>query len=163
MIFFIRSIQSLIFERHFLIVVFLLLFCVGCATSTPDTRRAERPDAYARLGSEEKGLVDEGQVAVGMGVDAVFIAWGKPDQVLHKGTSEGTTETWLYHGSKLQSYHSWRFRETHDQNGRAFLVRALVTDYHPQSYVRAEIRFEAGKVKEWKTLSRPVEGSTLGE
>lgn len=102
-------------------------------------------------------MVDQGQIKVGMSEDAVYIAWGKPAQVLHRETGQGATTTWLYHGHHLQSRHYWGYREYKDHQGRLLLSRSLETDYYPQDYLRAEIIFAEGKVKEWRTLSRPLD------
>ncbi len=139
--------------------VFLLAILVSfsaCKTPTVESRKTERSDAYSKLSSEDRVLVDRGQVGVGMTPDAVYIAWGKPDQVLHSGSAEGVYETWLYQGSTLKRRHSWQFREAQDQNGRVFFVRSFEPDYYSQEYIKAEIRFFEGKVKDWKTLGSPL-------
>src|SRR2546426_160484 len=54
----------------------------GCATSTIESRKKERYNAYTELSAEQRSAVDAGQIKVGMPKDAVYIAWGKPHQVL---------------------------------------------------------------------------------
>ena len=43
-----------------------LLLLAGCATSTVESRKQERSSAYAALSSEDKAMVDSGQIRVGM-------------------------------------------------------------------------------------------------
>src|SRR6266498_2068761 len=85
------------------------LLC-GCATSTIESRKKERYSAFSELSAEQRAAVDAGQIKVGMPKDAVYIAWGKPHQVLVSESSAGTQEVWIYLGTYLQSYNYWGFR-----------------------------------------------------
>lgn len=133
-----------------------LALCAGCATSTVESRIKERPAAYDALPDEQKSLVSEGQIRIGMGTDAVFIAWGKPSQILESESDQGHFVTWVYHGSALRETRYWSYREV-PRRGTVFLERYLETDYIPLSYVSAEIIFQEGVVKRWRTLPRPVD------
>jgi hypothetical protein len=135
---------------------FLLLLCagltlVGCASSTVQSRRTERLAAYQTLPAEQKTMVDQGQISVGMNQDAVYIAWGPPSEKLAGGDERGTTETWLYYGEWMQESRYWSYREVR-RGGYAVMERY----YTPQDYMRAEIVFAGGKVKSWRTLPRPA-------
>jgi hypothetical protein len=137
-----------------MIVASLLL--TGCATSTVESRKKEREAAYSALSPEERELVDKGQIKVGMGQDSVYIAWGKPAQVLQSESGgSGMTITWLYHGSWMEETRYWNYREVPYQGG-VFLERYLDRDYSPRDYLSAEIVFVDGKVARWRTLPRPV-------
>jgi hypothetical protein len=132
------------------------LLAAGCRTSTIDTRRAERQAAYDALPHEWQEIVDQGQIRVGMPMDAVFIAWGQPAETLESQARDGSiTVTWLYHGAWLEKTRYWAYREV-QQGDRTFLERYLTHDYDPRSYVQAEIVFEEGVVKSWRTLPRPL-------
>lgn len=133
-----------------------VLLIGGCQSSTIESRRLERQSGYDALSSEQRQLVDEGKIRVGMNEDAVFIAWGKPDQILQSETKDGITTTWLYHGHVLESQHAWRYREIQTHNGATFLERYLDQDYQSRDYVRAEIVFREGAVVEWRTLAKPT-------
>ena len=65
-----------------LLLILLLVSLAGCATSSVESRRKERSSAYTSLSPEMKALVDQGRIQVGMPMDAVYIAWGKPAQIL---------------------------------------------------------------------------------
>ena len=131
------------------------LLTAGCATSTIETRKQERLAAYRALPTDQRQLVDQGQIKVGMGEDAVYIAWGPPAQALASETAEGREVAWLYHGSWMEETRLWTYREVpHD--GAVYLERYLERDYNPRDYVRAEIVFVDGKVARWRTLPRPV-------
>lgn len=141
-------------NRWSLVALFALLFC-GCSTPTLEERRAEKIAAYQNLSPETRQLVDSGQIKVGMPADAVYIAWGPPAEVLESEDEQGALTRWLYHGSYLQEYRYWNYREARDEKG-SFLERYLDTDYQSRDFVRAEIVFQNGVVKSWRTLPRPL-------
>ncbi|MBA4147647.1 MAG: hypothetical protein H0X66_05990 [Verrucomicrobia bacterium] len=135
----------------------LLLTCVflaGCATSTVESRRAEKMSSYATFSPEIQRLVDSGQITVGMPADAVYIAWGAPSEILQSEDARGAATTWLYHGTYMQQYRYWNYREVANADG-VFLERYLDTEYNPRSFLHAEITFQGGVVKSWRTLPRP--------
>ena len=142
-------------------VMMLLLvavtFLCGCATTIED-RRKERLSVYSQLPPEMQALVDKGQIKVGMPKDAVYIAWGKPDQIIQSESDQGRTETWIYYGSSLRPYHYWSYNGWgpfyHDHY---FYSPApyLETDYYPQYYVSAEVMFQNDRVVSWRSLPRP--------
>jgi len=137
-----------------LILVSAGLLCAGCTRSTIQTRKQERADAYATLAPEIKSAVDEGRIKVGMPPDAVYIAWGRPGQILGGESSAGATTTWLYHGSHLVEYRYWTSR-SYCVGDRFYSHPYLEHDYYPRNYVRAEVVFEKGVVKEWRSLPSP--------
>jgi len=78
------------------------LVLAGCATSTVMSRKQERYAAYEALTPEMRGLVDQGQIKVGMTTDAIYIAWGPPGRMLQGENEAGKTTTWVYYGSYVQ-------------------------------------------------------------
>lgn len=142
--------------KHALVLCLCLSLLAGCATSnTIEKRRTERAVAYAALPAEQKAFVDNGQIRVGMSMDAVYIAWGKPSQVLESENERGAVTTWLYEGGWMQESRYWAYRQM--GTGRdLYLERYLINDYEPRSYIRAQLRFADGKLKEWQTLPRPA-------
>ena len=137
-----------------LLLVGALLFA-ACATSTVESRKRERWAAYSALTADQKDLVDQGQIKVGMSQDAVYIAWGQPAEILQSETKDGLTTTWLYHGTWMQETRYWTFREV-PYKGTVFLERYPDRDYDPRGYVSAEIVFIGGAVARWRTLPRPT-------
>ncbi|MEI7730623.1 MAG: hypothetical protein WCO56_13695 [Verrucomicrobiota bacterium] len=133
-----------------------LVVLAGCADkSTIETRKHERWMAYSGLPQEQRELVDQGKIRMGMTMDAVFIAWGKPSEETEAESAEGHTVTWRYHSGYGEETRYWTFREvTHD--GKSHMERYLDTDYTPRSYVRSEIVFLKNKVIRWQTLPRPL-------
>lgn len=139
---------------------FLLLACLGlllggCATkSSPAARRAERPAAYSALTPEMRTLVDAGQIRVGMSADAVYIAWGEPAEILQREDGRGMATTWLYEGGWMEETRYWSYRQVGSGGGIA-LERYLISDYQPRTYIRAQLTFVDGVLKEWNTRPMP--------
>jgi hypothetical protein len=70
------------------------LIFTGCATT--ETRISQHPEMYQRLSSRDQALVSQGQIHPGMTMDAVWLAWGKPDQKIPADMGDGRGETWVY-------------------------------------------------------------------
>lgn len=126
-----------------LLLIGLLL--PGCATSTIESRQRERAEGYAALSPEFKSLVTSGQIRRGMTPDAVYIAWGKPAQILQREDAQGAITIWLYHGGWLEETRYWTYSS-----------RTPINDYQPRTYVSAEITFVNGVVASWQTLPKPT-------
>jgi hypothetical protein len=139
-----RSVISLV--KYVAPLLFACLLLTGCATSTVESRKRERSAGFAALSPEFKQLVSNGQIRRGMSEDAVYIAWGKPAQVLQHEDQGGLAIIWVYLGGWMQETRYWypyrRFPET---------------DYQPRTYVRAEITFVNGVVSTWQTLPQPLD------
>lgn len=160
--------------RCFNLMRFLLPGCVagwmfllsGCSTpSNTDPKRiakrkVERAGAYAALTEEHKSLVDLGQLRVGMGEDAVYMAWGAPAQVLQSGDASGEVTTWLFEGTTTDDYLSWNFREVTRRDGTTYLDRFMDRDINIRIYISAELFFRNGALSSWKMLPRPP-GNTI--
>ncbi len=131
--------------KQSLYLLLALALLTGCATSSIESRRRERASGYASLTPEMKTLVDQGQIRRGMTQDAVYIAWGKPSQMLQQEDQRGLVVFWLYHGGWLEETRYWTYHS-----------RAPVTDYQPRTYVSAEITFLNGVVDSWRTLPKPT-------
>lgn len=133
----------------------LLALLTGCARDSIENRRHEKWMAYSALPQEQRELVDQGRIRVGMSEDAVYIAWGKPDEILESEGPDGMETIWQYHGTWTQEIRYWTYRETR-RNGQLVLERYLARDYQPRPYVRAEITFRKGRVVSWRMLPRPL-------
>ena len=71
------------------------LFFGGCAT--PESRISENRDLYNSLPARQQQLVAQGQVAPGMSRNAVWLAWGAPEQKVNGYARGNATETWVYY------------------------------------------------------------------
>lgn len=143
-----------------LVTILAAAILVGCASDPKDPaqiakRAAERPVAYAALTPTQKELVDHGQVQVGMSEDAVYLAWGQPDQVLRRGDASGEETTWLYSSSTTDEYVNWNYVEARGRDGTRYLDRVMTRDYAFRDYVSARLVFRGGKVVQWEMLPAP--------
>jgi hypothetical protein len=66
----------------------------SCATT--EARISQHPEIYQRLSATDQALVSQGQIRPGMTTDAVWLAWGTPDQKLPGNVRGRPTETWVY-------------------------------------------------------------------
>jgi hypothetical protein len=72
----------------------IALFFTSCAT---EARISQHPEIYQRLSARDQALVSQGEIRLGMTMDAVWLAWGTPEQKIPGETRRGEpTETWVY-------------------------------------------------------------------
>lgn len=79
-----------------------LAVVVGLSScSSPLERRiANNPTLYQKLADSDKVLINQGRIREGMTKEAVFLSWGRPDQVA-EGSAKGVkSEKWTYMGSQ---------------------------------------------------------------
>jgi len=74
-----------------LAAAFLLTSC-----GTPGTRISQHPDIYQGLSAADQTLVSQGRIRLGMTMDAVWLAWGTPEQKVPGFGRGSPTETWVY-------------------------------------------------------------------
>ena len=48
--------------------------------STTETRISKHPEIYQSLSPRDQAMVSQGQIRAGMSLNAVWLAWGSPDQ-----------------------------------------------------------------------------------
>jgi hypothetical protein len=75
-------------------IIAAALILVGCATT--QSRISQHPEIYQHLSARDQALVSQGQIRAGMTMDAVWLAWGTPDQKIPDNMGNRPTETWLY-------------------------------------------------------------------
>lgn len=73
---------------------FAALFLAGCATI--ETRISEHPEIYNELSPRDQALVRQGRIREGMTMNAVWVAWGSPEQKGFGRYHGKSTETWIY-------------------------------------------------------------------
>ncbi len=78
------------------------LFLSGC--ETPNSRISENPNLFNSLPPREQELVSQGRIGPGMSRNAVYLAWGSPEQRLPGFTRGRTTETWVYFSTTTTGY-----------------------------------------------------------
>jgi hypothetical protein len=85
-----------------------VLMLIGC--STTESRIKEHHDLFASLSPRDQELVNRGEIRVGMSENAVWLAWGSPDQKSVGAMRGRQTATWLYiNTSYPYPYHSYPY------------------------------------------------------
>ncbi len=64
--------------------------------STTETRISNHPEIYQTLSARDQALVSQGQIRAGMSENAVWLAWGSPEQKVVGNMRGRPTETWIY-------------------------------------------------------------------
>lgn len=124
---------------------------VSCANSTPQSRIARNPAIYESLSTAQQLAVTEGKITKGMGPDAVFLAWGRPDRVGRWNRSGREVERWFYLGYQpvyVQTFgYGWGPYDPWIVND-PFWYTGQVVDWVP--HTRRRVEFVEGKVTDWE-------------
>ncbi len=126
------------------------LFLASCST-TPQVRIEENPQVFQSLSAQEQQLVAAGQISTGMSPQAVFLAWGYPNNTPVQGESKGKHfMKWIY--TTTQSYTTqtawtgpyWGYGGWYDPYYSRLDTRFIETPV-------AEVTFENNKVVNWQS------------
>jgi hypothetical protein len=139
------------------------LFLIGCATGKLEKRKLEKGAVYQSLSPRFKALVDREQIANGMSEDAVYVAWGKPTEVLEIENAQGPASKWLYKGTYFKEQSSLVLRPPptvgYDDAYARFQIPGaypkVEKKYIPHDYVKFEIDFLNGVVVKWHPRAAP--------
>lgn len=77
-----------------------VMLAVSCSPSTPAARIAAKPIAFEKLSENNKELVQRGEIAKGMDMSAVALAWGEPSNRVEGFNGTRRTERWEYNASR---------------------------------------------------------------
>jgi hypothetical protein len=77
----------------FAVIAGVMIFS-GCGTT--GYRISQHPEIYQSLSPRDQALVSQGQIHSGMTMDAVWLAWGTPDQKIPANVRGHPGETWVY-------------------------------------------------------------------
>lgn len=120
-----------------------------------ESRIKERPEAFAQLPEKQKALVQQGEIAEGMNKDAVYIAWGQPDNV-GRGRERGKAiEEWIYEGVRTEYVSSYRpVPVIYGSRGRYYRTWDYAFDpvLVSYQYPYKTVLFENGKAVGWRFL-----------
>ena len=70
------------------------LIFTGCASL--ESRISDHPEIFNSLSPRDQALVRQGQIRSGMSENAVWLAWGSPEQKAVGNMRGRPTETWVY-------------------------------------------------------------------
>ena len=133
----------------------LLLSLAAC--STVRSRIQERPQAFEKLSTKDQALVASGNIRKGLGRDAVYIAWGTPDQRRLSSEGKHDLETWNYFGSWQETIPSYTVVYNRGYSGycgyRAAPVAVFTPIYINHPFLYQFVTFEKEKVVAWSFAS----------
>jgi len=153
-----------------LIVAFSALFLSGCATI--DYRISQHPEIFQNLSPSDQALVRQGRIREGMTQDAVWLAWGSPEQKGFGRMKGHPTETWIYRAYYNDYYGPYPYG--YGYYGAVGVIRhhhRVVTVYDPfydpffyprfapVSYPYKTVTFENGRVVGYQGLTPPGGGA----
>jgi hypothetical protein len=120
------------------------LIITGCATT--EARISNNPEMYQHLSSRDQALVSQGQIRPGMSMDAVWLAWGTPDQKIPGNVDGHSTETWVY----------LRY-ETPPSYGGPYYYGPFDWSYIPPKFIYPTrgVTFSSGRVVFFRNLPPP--------
>ena len=79
------------------------LLLSGC--ETPQDRISQRPEVFNALSPRDRELVSRGEIREGMSRDAVYLAWGAPNQRGPGRFRGSSAETWIYFSTSAGDYY----------------------------------------------------------
>lgn len=87
-------------KRPFLFKALTLGLSAGAiiltSCSTPESRISDHPEIFSSLSPRDQELVRQGQIRTGISENAVWLAWGAPEQKVVGVMHGHPTETWIY-------------------------------------------------------------------
>jgi len=121
------------------------LILTGCATT--EARISNNPEMYQGLSPRDQALVSQGQIRPGMSIDAVWLAWGSPDQKIPGERRGRLTETWMY----------VRYDTPYPSYGGPFYYGPFDWTYIPPKfpYLSKGVTFSNGRVVFFQYLPSP--------
>jgi hypothetical protein len=155
------------------------LYLTSC--ETVENRISEHQDLYNSLPPGDQALVREGKIRSGMSMNAVWLAWGSPEQKTAGEMRGHPTETWIYvenrsapYGSAYYPYYGYGpgfyggfggvgFVGTHHHHGHSFVFFGdpfydpFYYSYIPPtiSIPYRTVTFSSGRVMSFQYLTPP--------
>lgn len=137
------------FRRMRTLLLWILLSVLATGCSTIGSRKAERADAYHALSPREQALVDKGMIDVGMDTNAVYIAWGKPYEIMLVDFPSEERTVWVYTGVAVEEVPYWEYRPSPDyRRGGAYDHRVT---YVGRRRASGWVVFDKGRVASFES------------
>lgn len=134
-------------------LIVLLLAAAGCAT--PESRIRKHPDMFAAFPTNVQASVRSGIVNVGYTPDMVYIALGRPAQVIERATETGRLEIWVYtdisYSTQFEPVETTYWYRTHRGDLRLARDWSWVDVRQRHEYEILRIEFKDGKVSAIET------------
>jgi len=128
-----------------------IIFC-GCSTDNIDERKQEKWLQYASLPYDVRSLVDQRTICQGMTSDAVYIAFGEPNENFADLDSKGTYR-WIY-GEPISAKKPKVFFKEFRKGDKSYLQKCKKDEKDQNIYSRAEIVFSRDRVIQWQLFDK---------
>jgi hypothetical protein len=131
------------------------LLAVSCAPPTPAARIAARPVAFDKLSDNHKELVKRGEIARGMDMSAVALAWGEPSSRIEGVKGKQRTERWEYNSSSpvvTNTFYGGYGSGYYGPYGYSGMGVGFGPEVVYIPYRKSTVWFIGGKVDEWERL-----------
>ncbi len=129
------------------------LLAASCSPTTPAARIAARPMAFEKLSDKHKELVQRGEIAKGMDMSAVTLAWGEPSSRVEGVKGTRRTERWEYNGSRPVVTNSFFGGYGYGRYG-PYRYTGVGAGFGPEvayvPYRKSAVWFIDGRVDEWE-------------
>jgi hypothetical protein len=104
----------------------------GC--STTESRISEHPDIFQSLSPSDQALVSRGQIRIGMSQNAVWLAWGSPDQKAVGNMRGRPTETWIYFNTTTAYPYGYPYYGYGGYGGYGYVGVGVVRTHHHRRF-----------------------------
>jgi len=130
--------------------------------STTETRISDHPEIFQTLAPRDQELVKAGKIREGMSQNAVWLAWGIPDQKA-TGVAHGkSVETWIYNDYYYANYYGGHVI-FHRHGGHRFAIIGdpfydpFYYSYIPPrvAYPSKTVTFSNGRVVSIQVMTEP--------
>ncbi len=92
-----------------------------------------------------------------MNTDAVYIAWGNPNDITTDFDESGTTTYWLYNSYVLDTHWVRSYKTEQLRDGSTVESPDWDIKLSPRNYVRFRLTFKEGTLTGWHEYPRPPE------
>ena len=125
------------------------LFLCNCS-STIQSRIDENPKMFNSLSGSQKSAVYNGRILKGMPMDAVYLAWGKPDGIKEGNINGKNVEKWRYSSNMPVMNQNIIYGGHHYYHSDYYgpFYNSTSIGYIP--YTSAIVQFENRKVTSWE-------------
>ena len=80
----------------YLLLPVIALITVSCSSNNPTTRIEKNPEIFRKLSTTHQALAEGGEITKGMSPEAVYIAWGRPDNKTEGQDEKKRYQQWTY-------------------------------------------------------------------
>ena len=119
----------------------------NCASSTTmrERRISENTAIYEGLSESDRALVEQGEIREGMDKQAVFLAWGRPDDIREGSRSGVPYETWIYTATRA-------YTQTYLSMGYGYGPGSFYHGYGGRYYRQPHLGFEPGVATSYRPI-----------